>query len=163
MRWRCQPRGQPYSDPSGGGIATGADCLAPVGRLDTELEKLEDHAGTLGDYVHSDLTCEAADGLTYGDRPQGAFGLTESHHGRRLTTSERSRRSRSDDAGRVASRTCEGQSPDRPAPEVDGKERRDCGLGPSRRSEPPVPRPGVASSCPRDLPREGRGAGGGKR
>ena len=43
---------------------------------------------------------------------------------RRLTTSERSRRRRSEEAGRVASRICEGRSPDRPAPEVDGKERR---------------------------------------
>ena len=37
------------------------------------------------------------------------------------------------------------------------------GLDPSRRSEPPAPRPDVASSCPRDLPRGGRGGGGGER
>ena len=38
------------------------DCLASIGRLDTELERLEDQACTLGDEVHSDLTREAADG-----------------------------------------------------------------------------------------------------
>ena len=45
------------------------DCLASVGCLETELEGLEDHAGALGDEVHSDLTREAADGFACGDRP----------------------------------------------------------------------------------------------
>ena len=45
------------------------ECLASVGRLDTELERLEDHACTLGGEVHSDLSREAADGFANGDRP----------------------------------------------------------------------------------------------
>ena len=55
---------------------------------------------------------------TYGRISSGTSPLS-----RRLTTSERSRRSRSEEAGRSASRTCEGRSPDRPAPEVEGNDR----------------------------------------
>ena len=54
---------------------------------------------------------------TYGLISSGTSPLSK-----RLTTSERSRRSRSDEAGRIASRTWEGRRPDRPAPEVEGKD-----------------------------------------
>ena len=40
---------------------------------------------------------------------------------RRLTTSDRNLSSRPADAGRIASRMCEGLSPDRPDPEVEGE------------------------------------------
>ena len=56
---------------------------------------------------------------TYGRIDSGT-----SPRSKRLTTSERSRRSKSEEAGRSASRTCEGRRPDRPAPEVEGKDGR---------------------------------------
>ena len=90
---------------------------------------------------HGYLTSESAESFTNRDRPQrkrwglrravmeaphtyGRISSGTSSLSRRLTTTERSRRSRSEEPGRSASRTCEGRSPDRPAPEVEGNDRR---------------------------------------
>ena len=91
------------------------DGFAAIGRPDPHLQRLKDLTGPFGDQVHGNLTSEAADGFPYRDRSQGPVGLTKSHdrgpqtNGRtssgtsplskRLTTSERSRRSKSEEAG----------------------------------------------------------------
>ena len=86
-----------------------------IGSLNPQLQRLKGLAGPLGDQVHGYLTGEAADGFSNRDRSQRSVWLAKSHaphtHGRtssgtsplsrRLTTSERSQRSKSEEAGRM--------------------------------------------------------------
>ena len=109
--------------PLAGGVDDG---LATVGGLDAELEGLKDSASLIRDEFNGDL---AGDAAKIGRRVP--FGLrrammeapqTNSPCRRRLTTSVMRCSWRSDEAGRMASRMWDGRSPERPPPEVEGKE-----------------------------------------